>query len=204
MFTGIIQSLGTVKTRELRGGDLRLRFSSEQLDLSQRELGDSIAVNGVCLTAVELSDDSFVADVSTETLSLTTLGDLQLGSSVNLEPALCAGDALGGHLVSCHVDGIGEVRSRQQDARSERFEILAPKALAAFIATKGSIAVDGTSLTVNHVEDTEQGVLFGLNIVPHTLENTIMGGYQPGTRVNLEIDLIARYLLRMQQVQQAE
>jgi len=156
-------------------------------------LGDSIAVNGVCLTAVALDGPNFAADVSRETLSLTTLGDLKSGSRVNLEKALTLSTPLGGHLVSGHVDGIGEVLERRQDARSWRFRIQAPAALARYIAPKGSICVDGTSLTVNQVA----GRTFEINIVPHTIEETIIGGYLAGTRVNLEVDLIARYLERL-------
>jgi riboflavin synthase len=156
-------------------------------------LGDSIAVNGVCLTAVVLDGPAFSADVSRETLSLTTLGDLKSGSRVNLEKALTLSTPLGGHLVSGHVDGIGEVLERRQDARSWRFHIRAPAELARYIAQKGSICVDGISLTVNQVA----GSVFEINIVPHTIEETIIGGYQAGTRVNLEVDLVARYLERL-------
>jgi riboflavin synthase len=155
--------------------------------------GDSIAVNGVCLTAVTLDGPQFAADVSRETLSLTTLGDLRAGSRVNLEKALTLSTPLGGHLVSGHVDGTGEVLERRQDARSWRFRIHAPAELARYIANKGSICVDGTSLTVNQV----CGNVFDLNIVPHTMEETIIGDYVAGTRVNLEVDLVARYLERL-------
>jgi riboflavin synthase len=156
-------------------------------------MGDSIAVNGVCLTAVELPGDGFSADVSNETLALTTLGNLKVGSRVNLEKALTLSDRLGGHLVSGHVDGIGTVLERSPDARSERFVIEAPDVLARYIAQKGSVCVDGTSLTVNKVD----GARFELNIVPHTLQETIIGDYVPGSEVNLEVDLIARYLERL-------
>jgi riboflavin synthase len=193
MFTGIIQAIGTVARLEPRGGDLRLGIRTGKLDLSAVQLGDSIAVNGVCLTAVELSGDGFAADVSRETLSLTSLGSLRPGSPVNLEKALTLSTPLGGHLVSGHVDGLGEVLERRDDARSVRFRVQAPAELARYIAHKGSICVDGTSLTVNAVE----GRVFELNIVPHTLQETIMDGYRPGTRVNLEVDLIARYLERL-------
>ena len=193
MFTGIIQAIGTVARLEPRGGDLRLGIRTGKLDLSAVQLGDSIAVNGVCLTAVELPGDGFAADVSRETLSLTSLGSLKPGSPVNLEKALTLSTPLGGHLVSGHVDGLGEVLERRDDARSVRFRVQAPAELARYIAHKGSICVDGTSLTVNAVE----GRVFELNIVPHTLQETIMDGYRPGTRVNLEVDLIARYLERL-------
>lgn len=193
MFTGIIQAVGRIAAAEARRGDLRLRISTGRLDLADVRLGDSIAVNGVCLTAVELPGDGFVADVSRETLSLTTLGALEQGSAVNLEKALTLSARLGGHLVAGHVDGIGEVVKRHDDARSVRFTLAAPAELARYIAHKGSICVDGTSLTVNAVT----GARFELNIVPHTLRETIMDGYVAGTRVNLEVDLIARYLERL-------
>jgi riboflavin synthase len=193
MFTGIIQATGRIARTESRGGDMRLAITTGKLDLSDVQLGDSIAVNGVCLTAVELPGDGFVADVSRESLSLTTLGGLKTGSAVNLEKALTLATRLGGHLVSGHVDGIGAVIERHDDARSVRFTIEAPAELARYIAHKGSITVDGTSLTVNAVD----GARFELNIVPHTLSETIMGDYQSGTRVNLEVDLVARYLERL-------
>ncbi len=193
MFTGIIQAIGEVQRLEPRGGDLRLHLRTGKLDLSAVERGDSIAVNGVCLTAIDLPGNGFAADVSRETLSLTSLGGLKPGSRVNLETALTLATPLGGHLVSGHVDGLGEVLERSDDARSVRFRIQAPAELARYIAHKGSICVDGTSLTVNAVD----GRVFELNIVPHTLQETIMGDYGSGTRVNLEVDLIARYLERL-------
>jgi riboflavin synthase len=193
MFTGIIQAIGEVRGLQPSGGDVRLRIATGKLDLGDVALGDSIAVNGVCLTAVELPGDGFVADVSRETLSLTSLGQLKPGSSVNLEKALTLATRLGGHLVSGHVDGLGRVIERHDDARSVRFTIEAPDALARYIAHKGSITVDGTSLTVNAVS----GSRFELNIVPHTLQETVMDGYAAGTRVNLEVDLVARYLERL-------
>ena len=193
MFTGIIQAIGEVAALDQHGGDLRLRIRTGKLDLDDVALGDSIAVNGVCLTAVELPGDGFVADVSRETLSLTSLGQLRTGSPVNLEKALTLATRLGGHLVSGHVDGMGKVLERHDDARSVRFAIEAPAELARYIAHKGSITVDGTSLTVNAVD----GRRFELNIVPHTLQETIMSGYAAGRRVNLEVDLVARYLERL-------
>ena len=193
MFTGIIQAIGRVQSIRDRGGDMRLSIATNALDLSDVALGDSIAVNGVCLTAVALSEDGFAADVSRETLALTSLGGLSAGSPVNLEKALTLATRLGGHLVSGHVDGLGRVISRQEDARSVRFVIEAPPELAKYIAHKGSITVDGTSLTVNGVD----GARFELNIVPHTLQQTIMDTYEAGTRVNLEVDLVARYLERL-------
>lgn len=193
MFTGIIQAVGSVQSREMRGGDARLTINTGHLDMSQVSLGDSIAVNGVCLTAIEFTDSSFTADVSSESLSRTTLGGLKEGFGVNLEMALTPTTHLGGHLVSGHVDGVGEVVKRWSDARSERFLIKAPENLAKYIAEKGSICVDGISLTVNGVEGNE----FDLNIVPHTLKMTTMGDYKSGQRVNLEVDIIARYLERL-------
>ena len=193
MFTGIIAAIGEVAELQQRGGDVRLRIRSGKLDLDDVQLGDSIAVNGVCLTAVQLPGDGFVADVSRETLSLTSLGQLGSGSQVNLEKALTLASRLGGHLVSGHVDGLGTVIERHDDARSVRFTIEAPDELARYIAHKGSITVDGTSLTVNAVH----GKRFELNIVPHTLQETIMDGYAAGSKVNLEVDLVARYLERL-------
>jgi len=193
MFTGIIQAVGEVRSLEPRGGDVRLTLGTGLLAIGDVTLGDSIAVNGVCLTVVVLDGPQFAADVSRETLSLTTLGDLRTGSQVNLEKALTLSTPLGGHLVSGHVDGMGEVLERRQDARSWRFRIQAPAELARYIAHKGSICVDGTSLTVNEVE----GRIFDLNIVPHTIAETIIGGYAVGSRVNLEVDLVARYLERL-------
>ena len=193
MFTGIIQAIGTIATLEPKGEDVRLRVQTGKLDLTDVQLGDSIAVNGVCLTAVDLPGDGFWADVSGETLSRTSFAGLQKGSKANLEKALTPTTRLGGHLVSGHVDGIGEVVSRQSDGRSERFVIRAPADLARYIAEKGSICVDGISLTVNGVNGAE----FDLNIVPHTLFETTMNAFKPGTRVNLEVDIIARYLERL-------
>ncbi|MBU0654602.1 MAG: riboflavin synthase [Gammaproteobacteria bacterium] len=193
MFTGIIEAIGTVRDMQPKGGDLRLTIASGKLDMSDVALGDSIAVNGVCLTAIAFDSSSFSADVSRETLSLTSLGNLNRGSSVNLEKALTLQTRLGGHLVSGHVDGLGEVVSRHDDARSVRFSIRAPDNLAKYIAAKGSITLDGTSLTVNKVD----GSVFELNIVPHTLQETIIADYRSGSKVNLEVDVIARYLERL-------
>jgi riboflavin synthase len=193
MFTGIIEAVGKLVAKQPHGGDLRLRIATGKLDLSDVKLGDSIAVSGVCLTAVALPGDGFWADASRETLERTVLGDLPLGAPVNLERALTPSTRLGGHLVSGHVDGIGSVTDYREDARSWRLRIQAPGSLARYIAEKGSICVDGVSLTVNAVE----GALFDLNIVPHTLQETTLVHYQVGRRVNLEVDLIARYLERL-------
>lgn len=193
MFTGIIETLGTVAALEPRGGDLRLRVHAPEMDLSDTRLGDSIAVNGACLTVTELNGDRFGADVSRESLSVTTLGDLKLGDRVNLEQALTLNTRLGGHLVSGHVDGVGELLAMQPDARSTRVQFRAPDALARYIAAKGSITIDGTSLTVNGVE----GATFDVNIIPHTWDLTRFSVYRAGSRVNLEVDLVARYLERL-------
>lgn len=193
MFTGIIEALGEVTALQPKNGDLRLRIKTAGLDLADVRLGDSIATNGVCLTVVDLPGDGYWADVSRETLETTTIPAWKVGQRVNLEKALTPQTRLGGHIVSGHVDGVGEVVSRHADARSERFRLRAPKSLAKYIAHKGSITVDGTSLTVNKVDGAE----FELNIVPHTLQHTIMGNYQTGTSVNLEVDVLARYLERL-------
>jgi riboflavin synthase len=193
MFTGIIEAVGSISALEPRGGDVRLSVDCGGLDLSAIAIGDSIAVNGCCLTVVQLDGAVFAADVSRESLGLTTLGSLARGSRVNLERALTLSKPLGGHLVTGHVDGIGEVASRADDARSVRFRFRAPEALARYIARKGSICIDGVSLTVNEVD----GAVFGVNIVPHTLEATVFGAYRPGARVNLEVDIVARYLERL-------
>lgn len=193
MFTGIIQAIGHIRQIESRGGDCRLTIETGKLPLLDAKLGDSIAVSGVCLTAVELGSQYFCADVSRETLSRTTLGEARPGTAVNLELALTPSTRLGGHIVSGHVDGVGKVIERRQDARSQRFEIEAPAGLAKYVAEKGSICVDGVSLTVNHVD----GCRFGLNIVPHTLAETTLAEFRPGRRVNLEVDILARYLERL-------
>lgn len=193
MFTGIIEAVGQVAQLQPQGGDLRLYVETGELALDDVQLGDSIATNGVCLTVVALSGRGYWADVSGETLEHTTIGQWQPGQPVNLEKALTPRTRLGGHIVSGHVDGVGQVLERHGDARSEWFRLRAPDELARYIAHKGSITVDGTSLTVNRVD----GADFELNIVPHTLKCTIMDGYRPGTRVNLEVDLLARYLERL-------
>ncbi len=193
MFTGIIKAKGTISAMQKRGGDVRLSVRSDGLPWADYEIGESIAVNGVCLTAVELHEDGFDTDVSVETLDVTGLGKLDVGSSVNLEPSLSLGDRLGGHLVSGHVDCTGTVVSRTADARSIRFAIEIPEAYARYVAKKGSVSVDGVSLTVNEVS----GNTFELNIIPHTAEVTLFGEYVPGTVVNIEVDLLARYIERL-------
>jgi riboflavin synthase len=190
MFTGIVQAVGRVRTRESRGGDLRLEFDAPAALLAGAAVGDSIAVNGVCLTAVTVAPAAFAADLSPETLARTTLGALAAGAAVNLEPSLRAGQALSGHFVSGHVDATAHIVALREDARSLLLEIELPAPLAPYVVEKGSIAVDGVSLTVNTVARDR----FGVTIIPHTRAVTIIDGYCPGTRVNLEADLIARYL----------
>lgn len=193
MFTGIVQDLGRVVSREIRGVDARLTIATEHLDLTKVAIGDSICVQGVCLTAVALAGNTFAADVSHETLSLSTLGELQPGSRVNLEPALRAGDPLGGHLVSGHVDGIASVTALARDGDSLRVTFAAPAALSRYIARKGSVTVDGVSLTVNEVA----GPAFGVSLIPHTQAVTTLGELKRDARVNLEIDQVARYVERL-------
>ncbi len=193
MFTGIVETQGEVTVAEAREGDLRLGIRAEAMDWETVAIGDSIATNGVCLTVIEKSDQGYFADVSKETLSLTTVGLWQPGDKVNLERALTPSSRLGGHIVSGHVDGIGEVLERKSEARSERFLIRVPDNLAKYIAHKGSITIDGTSLTVNAVNGNE----FDINIVPHTLAVTVIGNYKKGTQVNLEVDVLARYMERL-------
>lgn len=195
MFTGIIQAIGKVRHQQPNGGDLRFSFDCGDLDLSTTQVGDSIAVNGTCLTAVEIDDHSFVADLSRETLQRTSLGQLSSGSPVNLETALTLGSALGGHLVSGHVDGLATLLEMEKDARSLRYCFEVDPAVQHYIAIKGSVTLDGCSLTVNGVDDNR----FDVNIVPHTQQRTIFQYYQPGTRVNIEVDIIARYLERLLQ-----
>ena len=193
MFTGIIQDVGRLQQREVHAGDMRLTIAVDRLNLARVALGDSICVQGVCLTVTALTEHSFAADVSRETLSLTTLGELEHLAAVNLEPALRAGDALGGHLVSGHVDGVATVIAATPEARSCRLTIQAPAALARYIARKGSVALDGVSLTVNEVDETR----FGVYLIPHTLAVTTLGRLTNGARLNLEIDQVARYIERL-------
>lgn len=195
MFTGIILAVGSIAAIQPRGGDCRLRIDTGKLSLADCALGDSIAVNGVCLTAVELGRHYFCADVSNETLSRTTLKSAKPGMPVNLELALTPSTRLGGHIVSGHVDGIGKVVEKQADGRSIRFKFKAPDSLAKYIAEKGSICIDGISLTVNAAD----GAYFSVNIVPHTLQETTLGTAEVGFEVNLEADLLARYMERLMQ-----
>jgi riboflavin synthase len=195
MFTGLVQAVGQLSAREPRGGDLRLRVACGALDIADLQLGESIAVNGVCLTVVAFDAGSFEADASNETLTLTTLGGLAVGAALNLERALLPTTRLGGHLVAGHVDGLGRVQHIADDGRSQRWRFAAPAALLRYVAVKGSICVDGVSLTVNAVDD--HG--FEVNLVPHTIANTAFAGTRTGAAVNLEVDLIARYTERLLQ-----
>ena len=193
MFTGIIQAIGTIESSNEIGGDIRLRVHSPEIKFADSSLGDSIAVNGVCLTAIELGDSAFVADVSVETLNKTSLAQLTPGSPGNLEKALTLNTALGGHLVSGHVDGVARLLEMEDDARSIRYRFEVDADLQHYIAEKGSVTLDGTSLTVNQVEAN----CFDVNIVPHTQQKTLFQYYKPGSEVNIEVDIIARYLERL-------
>ena len=197
MFTGLVQEIGEIRDTEKRDaanpGDIRLRVAFGSVDPARLALGASISVDGVCLTVAALQGDTFVADVSGETLRVTTLGTRRAGDRVNLEPALRAGDSLGGHWVSGHVDGIAEVSSTARDAHSLVAWLESPRELARYIARKGSVTLDGVSLTVNEVD----GVRFSINLIPHTQQVTTLGGLATGARVNLEIDLLARYVERL-------
>jgi len=197
LFTGLVQEVGEIRSVEPRqgsgGADVRLVVGFRAIERARLELGASICVDGVCLTVAELGTDSFAADVSGETLRVTTLGGKRAGSRVNLEPSLRAGDALGGHWVSGHVDGVADVLATERDARSLQVHIEAPRPLARYIARKGSVTLDGVSLTVNAVDDTR----FSINLIPHTLEATTLGALAKGSRLNLEIDLLARYVERL-------
>ena len=193
MFTGIIQSIGEVDALTAEDGDVELQISAPGLGLETVAIGDSIAVNGCCLTVTRLLDNAFIADVSHETLNVTTLGDWQVGTMVNLEKALTAGQALGGHYVTGHVDGVATVTSLETDARSTRMQIEVPQQFARYIARKGSVTIDGVSLTVNEVGPTT----FAVNLIPHTMDVTVLNRYVVGTRVNFEVDIIARYLERL-------
>jgi riboflavin synthase len=193
MFTGIILTMGRITSLQEREGDLELGVDAAGLDVARIAIGDSVCVQGVCLTVTRKQDACFFADVSRETMAKTTLGRLKVGSKVNLEPSLRAGDPLGGHLVSGHVDAAGSLRRIDQDARSWRLEFELPPPLMRFVAAKGSICLNGVSLTVNKVE----GVRFDVNIIPHTHTVTTLGELRVGDEVNVEIDVVARYLDRL-------
>jgi riboflavin synthase len=193
MFTGIVKAVGRIEKIKPEGGDLRLTIRAAELPWREFSIGESISINGVCLTAVDFLQDGFVADVSVETANVTTLGKLVEGSKVNLEPSVSLGERLGGHLVSGHVDCVGTIEARETDARSVRLVVNVPAEYSRYIASKGSVCIDGVSLTVNEVSENT----FGVNIIPHTAEVTICGNYQEGTEVNIEVDLIARYVERL-------
>ncbi|NOS87779.1 MAG: riboflavin synthase [Methylococcaceae bacterium] len=195
MFTGIILAIGKITAIERKSGDFKLTIDTGKLPLHDVQLGDSIAVNGVCLTAVALGSRQFSADVSNETWQRTTLSQASVGTAVNLELALTPATRMGGHIVSGHVDGIGKVIAKKADARSVRFTVQVPDTLAKYIAEKGSICINGISLTVNEVN----GNTFGVNIVPHTLQETTLNDAVVGSAVNLEVDLLARYMERLMQ-----
>ena len=196
MFTGIIIALGTILGIEDIGGDRRITIEAATLPLAQVNMGDSIAVNGVCLTVISKTGHSFSVDVSLETLARTSLANIQQGALLNLELALTPSTPLGGHIVSGHVDGLAKIVALQEAARSWHVTFAVPQALAKFIAEKGSICVDGVSLTVNGV----QGNQFDVMIIPHTYENTLFHSYQVGSQVNIEVDMLARYVARLQEV----
>ena len=200
MFTGIIETVGEVVAKELREGDVKLTLEADESYLEAVMLGDSIACNGVCLTVVDRTSNQFMLDVSVETLSLTTIGDWDVGSKVNLEQAMIASSRFGGHIVSGHIDRIGEIIDIAEDARSWRMTVRVPKNIRQYIAKKGSICVDGVSLTINSVEDSE----FSVNIVPHTYSHTIIGDYKLNQKVNIEIDTIARYVERLVSLSHSE
>jgi len=200
MFTGIIEAVGEIADIRMTGGDMRLYVRTGALDLADVKLGDSIATNGVCLTAVELPGDGFIADVSRETLAHTRFESLQIGEAVNLEKAMRADTRFGGHIVTGHVDALGTVVERSEDARSVRLKVRMPAAIQRYVAAKGSITVDGVSLTVNALD----GDSFLLNIVPHTAQETIIDCYTAGRQVHLEVDIIARYLERLMSATQDE
>ncbi len=193
MFTGIIEAVGKVQSVRQAGGDVRLTIDAAGLDMGDVKLGDSIATSGVCLTVVDFGKNWYAADVSLETISRTSLNSWKTGTRVNLEKALLPTTRLGGHLVSGHVDGLGTVTLARKDARSLYFEVKAPDALAKYMAEKGSITIDGISLTINHLD----GALMSLNLVPHTATQTTINDWQLGSKVNLEIDVLARYLERL-------
>ena len=193
MFTGIILATGAVVSILERDGDLELGVDAAGIDAARIGVGDSICVQGACLTVTRKQGTCFFADVSRETMAKTTLGTLKAGSKVNLEPSLRAGDALGGHMVSGHVDALGNLRRMHADARSRRMEFELPAELAKFVAAKGSICINGISLTINNVD----GPRFDVNIIPHTLKVTTLGELRAGDDVNIEIDLVARYLERL-------
>ncbi|OAL79841.1 riboflavin synthase subunit alpha [Acinetobacter sp. SFB] len=192
MFTGIIESLGKVESLQSVGGDVRLRIGTH-LDMSDVHLGDSIATNGICLTVIEWGENWYAADVSRESLNRTTLGTWKVGQRVNVEKAMLPTTRFGGHIVSGHVDAVGEITVVREDARSIYYEVTAPVEIAKYLAEKGSVTVDGISLTINHL----RGNVISLNLIPHTAERTNIGTWKAGAKVNLEVDVLARYIERL-------
>ncbi|MGE4317097.1 riboflavin synthase [Acinetobacter sp. ANC 4216] len=192
MFTGIIESLGKVESLQSVGGDVRLRIGTD-LDMSDVHLGDSIATNGICLTVIEWGENWYAADVSRESLNRTTLGTWKVGQPVNVEKAMLPTTRFGGHIVSGHVDAVGEITLVREDARSIYYEVTAPAEIAKYLAEKGSVTVDGISLTINHL----RGNIISLNLIPHTAERTNIGTWKTGAKVNLEVDVLARYIERL-------
>lgn len=192
MFTGIVENLGKVDSVQSVGGDIRLRIHTD-LDMSDVHLGDSIATNGICLTVIEWGENWYAADVSRESLSRSTLGMWKAGQAVNIEKAMLPTTRFGGHIVSGHVDAVGEITVVKSDARSLYFEVTAPVEIAKYLAEKGSITVDGISLTINHLS----GNILSLNLIPHTAERTNIGSWKVGAKVNLEVDVLARYIERL-------
>jgi riboflavin synthase len=193
MFSGIVQAVGKIAALQPRGGDVRLVVDAADLGVESVALGDSISVSGCCLTVVEIDAPRLAFDVSNETLACTSLGALPVGAGVNLEKALRLADRLDGHLVSGHVDGVGRVIAIEPDARSQRWTFEVPAELAKYIAGKGSVCIDGTSLTVNETD----GARFGVNLIPHTIAVTTFKDKRVGDAVNIEVDLIARYVERL-------
>ena len=193
MFTGIVKTTGEIAQIEKKGGDFRLTIQSDGLAWAEFDVGESLAINGVCLTATELLAGGFRADVSLETMNITALAGIAVGQRVNIEPAISLGERLGGHLVSGHVDCVGTIKIRECDARSVRLVIETPRDYMRYVAKKGSVCVDGVSLTVNEVSENT----FAVNIIPHTADVTIIGDYRQGMTVNIEVDLVARYLERL-------
>ena len=192
MFTGIIESLGKVESLQSVGGDVRLRIGTN-LDMSDVHLGDSIATNGICLTVIEWGENWYAADVSRESLNRTTLGTWKVGQPVNVEKAMLPTTRFGGHIVSGHVDAVGEITVVREDARSIYYEVTAPAEIAKYLAEKGSVTVDGISLTINHL----RGSVISLNLIPHTADRTNIGSWKTGAKVNLEVDVLARYIERL-------
>ena len=193
MFTGIVQSLGIVKNIRPKDGDLEITVKADRIDWNKISIGESISINGICLTATKIHSDGFDADISSETMSVTTLSNIKKNDQLNIEPSLTVGDKIGGHFVTGHIDCVAEIVSKESKARAISLQIEVPNRIARYIAPKGSITVDGVSLTVNSVN----GSNFNVYIIPHTAKATIIGDYKIGDKVNIEIDMMARYIERL-------